>query len=75
MLVGTASFTVKPDGDGSIVDWVEDIEMKRLPKFLAPVAGKLGALGFKQGMRGLAKQLSHAAEASQPAAGKREGES
>ena len=27
-----------PDGTGSIVDWVEDIEMRRLPQFLAPIA-------------------------------------
>ncbi len=51
VLFGRAGFTVTPDGDGSVVDWVEDIEMRRLPQFLAPVAGKLGALGFKQGMK------------------------
>lgn len=74
VLFGHAGFTVSPDGDGSVVDWVEDIEMKRLPKFLAPIAGKLGALGFKQGMRGLAKQLSHAAEAGQSTAGEEQGQ-
>jgi hypothetical protein len=58
VLFGTAGFTVVPDGDGSVVDWVEDIEMRRLPQFMAPVAAKLGAMGFKQGMKGLAKQLS-----------------
>ncbi len=58
VLVGRAGFTVAPDGDGSVVDWVEDIEMRRLPQFLAPIAAKLGAAGFKQGMKGLSKQLS-----------------
>lgn len=58
VLFGQAGFTVTPDGDGSLVDWVEDIEMRWLPQFLAPIAGWLGAMGFKQGMKGLAKLLS-----------------
>jgi hypothetical protein len=59
ILYGRAGFTVVPDGSGSVVDWVEDIEVRRVPQFLAPIAAKLGALGFKQGMKGLAKQLSN----------------
>jgi carbon monoxide dehydrogenase subunit G len=58
VLHGRAEFTVSPDGAGAKVDWVEDVVVDRLPQFLAPVAGKFGALGFKQGMRGLAKQLT-----------------
>lgn len=57
VLRGRAAFTVNPDGDGSKVDWVEDVVVNRVPQFLAPVAARLGALGFKQGMRSLAKQL------------------
>jgi carbon monoxide dehydrogenase subunit G len=58
VLFGRAGFTVTPDGTGSVVDWVEEIEMRRLPQFLAPIAAWLGAMGFKQGMKGLAKQLT-----------------
>ena len=65
VLFGKAGFTVTPDGTGSVVDWVEDIEMRRLPQFLAPIAAWLGAMGFKQGMKGLSKQLSK--RSSQPA--------
>ena len=65
VLFGQAGFTVTPDGDGSRVDWVEDIELRWLPQFLAPIAGWLGAMGFKQGMKGLAKLLSK--RASPPA--------
>ena len=58
VLRGRAGFTVKPDGTGARLDWVEDVTVRRVPQFLAPLAAKLGALGFKQGMRGLAKQLA-----------------
>jgi len=58
VLIGRAGFTVAPRGDGSTLEWVEDVTMKHVPQFLAPIAGKVGALGFKQGMRGLAKSLS-----------------
>jgi carbon monoxide dehydrogenase subunit G len=66
VLVGVARFTVTPDGPGSMLEWVEDVTMKRLPKFLAPVAGKIGAIGFKQGMRGLAKNLAARPGAATP---------
>ena len=64
VLFGQAGFTVTPDGAGAVVDWVEDIEVRRVPQFLAPVAAWLGAMGFKQGMKGLAKQLSKRSSAT-----------
>ncbi len=58
VLAGRAGFTVVPDGDGSTLDWFEDVTVRFVPQFLAPVVGKLGALGFKQGMKGLSKHLA-----------------
>lgn len=57
VLRGTAGFTVTPDGTGSVVDWLEDVQVPYTPQFLAPIVAKLGAGGFKLGMRRLAKQL------------------
>ncbi len=58
VLHGTAGFTVTPDGDdASTLDWFEDVTIRFVPQFLAPVVAKLGAMGFKQGMRGLDKHL------------------
>ena len=58
ILYGQAGFTVKPDGSGCVVDWIEEIEVRRVPQFLAPIAAWLGATGFKQGMKSLAKLLA-----------------
>jgi uncharacterized protein YndB with AHSA1/START domain len=58
VLTGTAGFTVAPDGDGSRIDWIEDVEVPYVPGFLAPVVARVGALGFSQGMRSLAKLLT-----------------
>lgn len=58
VLEGSAGFTVVPDGEGSTLDWFEDVTIRFVPQFLAPLVGKLGALGFKQGMKGLAKHLA-----------------
>lgn len=58
ILRGRAWFTVSPKGQhDSVVDWNEDVTVPRTPQFLAPVVARLGALGFKMGMRRLAKQL------------------
>ncbi|MFT4656893.1 MAG: hypothetical protein ACJAXA_002863 [Candidatus Aldehydirespiratoraceae bacterium] len=59
ILQGSAGFTVAPNGDGSGLDWFEDVTIRFVPQFLAPVFAKLGAIGFKQGMKGLAKSLSN----------------
>lgn len=61
VLHGRAGFSVAPDpdgGDGSILDWTEDVTVKAVPQFVAPAVAKLAAAGFKRGMRGLAKNLS-----------------
>ena len=58
ILSGTAGFTVVPEGDGARVEWIEDVEVKYMPGFTAPIAAKLGAAGFKQGMKRLAKLLA-----------------
>ena len=54
------------DGSGEIgLEWFEDVSMPYLPRVLAPIASKLGALGFAQGMRSLTKIM---AQRPQPAA-------
>jgi hypothetical protein len=58
VLHGRAGFTVQPVGDGSVLDWFEDVNVRFVPQFLAPVFAKLGAAGFKRGMKGLAKNLA-----------------
>ena len=57
VLRGSAGFTVEPDGDGSQLVWLEDVTVPYTPQFLAPVLARVGAAGFKQGMRSLAKLL------------------
>ncbi|MFT7650240.1 MAG: hypothetical protein ACI8Y4_005009 [Candidatus Poriferisodalaceae bacterium] len=54
VLQGRAGFTVSPNGDGSNVDWFEQVNVPYLPSFLAPIVNKLSALGFSLGMRRLA---------------------
>jgi hypothetical protein len=46
---------VKPEGGGCVVVWLEDVTVRRVPRFAAPVVAKLGAAGFKLGMRKLGK--------------------
>jgi hypothetical protein len=58
ILRGRAGFTVRPDGDGAVLEWIEDVEVPYTPQFVAPVLGRLGAIGFKGGMRKLAKLLA-----------------
>ena len=58
VLSGRAGFTVEPNGDGAVVVWIEDVEVRYAPGFLSPVLAKAGAAGFKQGMKGLAKLIA-----------------
>lgn len=58
VLSGSAGFTVQPDGDGAQLVWTEDATVRFVPQFVAPIISKLSALGFKQGMKGLAKHLA-----------------
>lgn len=62
VLEGRAGFTVRPDGDGASLEWVEDVTVPYTPQFVAPVLGWLGARGFSAGMRKLAKLLASRAE-------------
>lgn len=58
ILRGRAGFTVEPAANGARVVWFEDVTMKWLPRLLAPVASRIGAIGFKLGMRRLRRKLS-----------------
>lgn len=61
VLTGSAGFNVEAQGPSrSSVEWIESVEVRWVPRLLAPIVGKIGALGFKQGMRGLAKRLDRA---------------
>ena len=53
VLSGRAGFTVAAVGEGSSIDWFEDVDVKYLPRFLAPIVAKLSAVGFRQGMKRL----------------------
>ncbi|MEM9564511.1 MAG: SRPBCC family protein [Actinomycetota bacterium] len=66
ILTGRAGFDVRPSpsGNGSEVEWLEDVQVRWLPSFLAPIVERLGAIGFKRGMQGLAKKLATTAPAS-----------
>lgn len=55
VLRGRAGFTVKPEGGGSVVVWLEDVTVPYVPGFASPLVAKAGALGFRLGMRKLAK--------------------
>jgi carbon monoxide dehydrogenase subunit G len=57
VLTGRAGFTVAPAPSGSQVVWFEDVEVRYLPRLLGPVAARFGALGFRGGMRRLARRL------------------
>ena len=57
VLTGTAGFTVTGSGETSSIDWFEQVEVKYLPGFLAPIAAKLGAAGFRHGMKRLDEVL------------------
>ncbi len=61
VLRGTAGFTVEPgkSAGGADLVWFEDVSVRRIPQFLAPVLGAIGAAGFKQGMRSLNKLIAN----------------
>ncbi len=60
VLTGRAGFTIGPvDGaTGADLDWFEDVTVRFVPQFLARPLGWLGAKGFGQGMKQLAKLLA-----------------
>lgn len=53
VLHGRAGFTVRSEGAGSVVVWLEDVSVRRVPTFVAPLAARVGAAGFRLGMRRL----------------------
>ncbi len=58
VLRGRAGFVVSADGAGSRVEWSEQVTVPYLPELLAPIVGKMSALGFSIGMRRLAKVIA-----------------
>lgn len=55
-LLGEAAFTIVPFGvRRSQVQWVESVEVPRLPRLLAPVARVMGRLGFRTALRRFAR--------------------
>lgn len=66
VLRGTAGFTVSERGEGSRVDWFEDVTVPYLPGFLAPIVSKVSALGFSLAMKRLAKVIDRKRAASLP---------
>ena len=57
LLSGTASFTVAPHGGGSRVVWNERVAVKYAPQLLAPLLGRIGAIGFRLSLARLSKLL------------------
>jgi hypothetical protein len=57
VLGGTAGFTVRPHGAGSMIEWREDVTVPYVPDLLAPVAAFFGRLGFTMSLRSLARVL------------------
>lgn len=66
VLSGRAWFTVEPEtddggaglGGGSVVKWFEDVTVRYVPQFVAPLLNRAGAAGFRLGMKKLARQLA-----------------
>jgi len=60
VLKGRAGFTIERDiaGVGTVLTWFEDVTVAHAPKFVAPVLARLGAAGFRHGMRRLAALLA-----------------
>lgn len=58
VLSGRAVFTVVPRGEGAVVNWLEDVQVARVPQFLASVAGGIGSIGFRLCMRRLDKLVA-----------------
>ncbi|MEM7276303.1 MAG: SRPBCC family protein [Actinomycetota bacterium] len=58
VLLGTAGFTLEPDGDGTRLEWFEDVTISWLPRLIAPIVDRMSALGFSFGMRRLAKVIA-----------------
>ena len=64
ILTGRAGFTVEPHGDGSVVNWFEDVQVPYVPGFTRALVGRIGAGGFRSGRKRLAKLLAARAPAT-----------
>jgi hypothetical protein len=58
VLKGRAGFTVVSAGTGSELRWIEDVSVRFVPRPLASVVSRLGAVVFRRGMSRLARLLS-----------------
>ena len=59
VLQGRAGFTVRPEGGGCAVVWLEDVTVPYVPAVAAPRVSKVSAAGFRFAMRRLAKLVEH----------------
>lgn len=55
VLQGRAGFTVRPEGGGCAVVWLEDVVVPYVPPVAAPLVSRLSAAGFRLAMRRLAR--------------------
>lgn len=58
LLGGWAEFIVAPAGAGTVVTWIEDVTIPRVPQFLAPLGRVIGVAGFRFGLSRLEKMLN-----------------
>lgn len=57
VLLGRAGFTVAGEEGGTIVEWFENVTVRRAPRFLGSILTWFGSRGFRFGMRRLERQL------------------
>jgi Polyketide cyclase / dehydrase and lipid transport len=58
VLHGTAGFTIVAGSTGGAeLAWIEDVTIRRIPQLVAPLLARIGAAGFRQGMRRLARKI------------------
>lgn len=61
VLTGTAGFELKPSRAGTSLTWFEQVQVKSLPDYLAPIAGWIGSLLFTAAIARLEMQLRRSA--------------
>lgn len=59
ILKGAAGFTVEPQSGGATMEWFEDVMVPYVPNVLAPLLARIGAVGFRVGLRKLSRLLAH----------------
>lgn len=58
ILKGRAGFTVEPQSDGATMEWFEDVTAPYVPQVLAPLLDRIGAAGFRLGLRRLSRLIA-----------------